>query len=839
MSIRKLIANASFVAFLLATASFARSENELYEESKLKIETIQVGDPVKLEVSPTSFTLDGKRQQLQLIVTGFYADGSVADLTRAANYTLKQPEIAKVNARGAVAPKANGQTVIQAKVGDASIEMSLTVKNAQADDPVSFHFQTLPILSKTGCSMGACHGSPHGKGGFRLSLRAFDPELDYRTIVEEEFGRRVNLLEPEQSLLLAKPVNDIAHGGGQRLRLNDQEYQRLIEWIREGCQVDPEPAKCTSIHLEPDAGRFLRRPHHIQQLRVTASFDDGSTRDVTHLAVFESSDETVCKVSRHGLAVGQRRGEAAVIVRFLDQIESNVLSFVETVPDFEWQAPAPKNYVDELIYKRLKQFQYLPSKLCDDEVFLRRIHLDLTGLLPSVEQSAAFLADSSPAKREQLIDQLLESDEHAAFWSQKWGDLLKLSTRQMGHSGVLKFHRWIKQSVASNQPYDQFAREILLASGSTLSNPAGNFYRTGSNTSDIMESTSQLFLGTRIGCAKCHNHPYERWTQDHYYGLSAFFHRVSTRQTGRGDEAVIWMRREGEVNHPVSGKPVSPWLPAAKNQDFVAQATDRRQAFTKWLTSAQNPFFAKVEVNRIAAYLLGRGIVEPFDDHRDSNPPSNGPLLEALAKDFADHKYDRRHIIRTIVNSNTYQASAETNRFNVDDARFYSHFQPRRLTAEQLLDALGEVTGVPERFVAVHPDTKATQLPAPDLKQHDRGRIGEIEFLKVFGMPERQTVCQCERGTDSSLGQALELYNGATVHRMVTSKQNRIHRSLAAGEAHDKILTDLYMRAFSRGPNAKELQIGLAYLSDSDDVGSAFEDILWALINQDEFLFQH
>ena len=839
MTIQKLIAKSVLVLLIVVSGTPLQAENELHEEADLKIDTIQVGQPVKLEISPKTFTLDGKHQQLQLIVTGLYADGSVADLTRAASYQLDQPEIATVNQRGAVVPKSNGETTIRAKAGDASIEMKLAVMNAESPDPVSFHFQTLPILSKTGCSMGACHGSPHGKGGFRLSLRAFDPSLDYRTIVEEEFGRRVNLLEPQQSLLLAKPRTEIAHGGGQRLRPDDVEYQRLVQWIREGCQVDPEPARCTSIRLEPGEGRFLRRPHHVQQMRVTAYFDDGSKRDVTHLAVFESSDDTICKVSRHGLAVGQRRGEVAVIARFLDQIESTVLGFIDTVPNFDWQAPEPKSYVDELVYQRLKQFQYLPAKICSDEVFLRRVSLDLTGLLPSVEQTEAFLADPSSEKRPQLIDQLLESDEHALFWSQKWGDLLKLSTRQMGHSGVLKFHRWIKQSVANNQPYDQFAREILLASGSTLSNPAGNFYRTGSDTSDITESTSQLFLGTRIGCAKCHNHPYERWTQDNYYGLSAFFHRVATRQTGRGDEAVVWMRREGEVKHPVSGQPVSPWLPAAQEHDLVSQSTDRREAFAQWLTSAGNPFFAKVEVNRIAAYLLGRGIVEPFDDHRDSNPPANGPLLEALAKDFTDHKFDRRHIIRTIVNSNTYQATAETNRYNVDDARFYSHFQPRRLTAEQLLDALGEVTGVPERFVSVHPDTKATQLPAPDLKEHNRGQIGEIEFLKVFGMPERQTVCQCERGTDSSLGQALELFNGGTVHRMVSSKQNRIHRSLAAGEPHDQILKELYLRAFSRAPNAQELQIGLDYLSRSEDPGSALEDILWALINQDEFLFQH
>lgn len=814
------------------------AENRLYDEPELPIAIINAGNPERLEVQPSEFTIDGSRQQLQLVVTGFYADGTIADLTRAAQYRVVEPSLAEVNARGGVLPRANGQTSVEVTAGNVTASMTLHVKNSEEPENVSFHFQMLPILSKAGCSMGACHGSPHGKGGFRLSLRAFDPALDYKTIVEEEFGRRVNLLEPEKSLLLAKPRNTIAHGGGQRLHDGDLEQTLLTDWIKEGCEVDQEAATCVGIHVTPSSGRYLRQPHHVQQFRVTAQFADDTTRDITHLAVFESSDETVCRVSRHGLAVGMRRGEAAVIVRYLDHIESVVLGFVEDVPDFQWTSPPPVNYVDEHVYAKLKKFQYLPSQPCDDATFLRRVSLDLTGLLPPVERTQAFLRDEAPDKRARLIDELIESDEHAAFWAQKWGDLLRLSTRQMGRSGVLKFHRWILDSVASNQPYDQFAREILLATGSTLSNPAGNFYRTGTDTSDIMESTSQLFLGTRIGCAKCHNHPYERWTQDNYYGLSAFFNRIATRQTGRGDEAVVWMKREGHVMHPVTGKPVTPWIPSA-SPTSIETKSDHRKIFTDWLTSPQNPFFAKVEVNRIVSHLLGSGIVEPFDDHRDTNPPANAPLLDALANDFVKHGFDRRHIIRTILNSQSYQTSSHSNQFNQDDTRFFSHYQPRRLTAEQLIDAFGELTGVPERFPFVHPSTKATQLPAPDLKPHDRGKIGEIEFLKVFGMPERQSVCQCERGEESSLGQALELFNGETIHRMLSNKQNRIHKAIEAKTPHDQIVNDLYLRAFSRLPTDQELKITLTYLNNASNPGDAFEDIAWAMVNQDEFLFQH
>ncbi|MEM7011658.1 MAG: DUF1549 and DUF1553 domain-containing protein, partial [Verrucomicrobiota bacterium] len=475
-----------------------------------------------------------------------------------------------------------------------------------------------------------------------------------------------------------------------------------------------------------------------------------------------------------------------------------------------------------------------PGELCSDEVFLRRVYLDLTGLLPTPDRAIYFLENEDPDKRAKLIDELLATDEHSSFWTQKWGDLLKLSTRQMGASGVLKFHRWIHQNVADNRPYDEFARDILLASGSNLTNPASNFYRTGSDTSDVTESTAQLFLGTRIGCAKCHNHPYERWTQDNYYGLSAFFNRIETKKTGRKDEVVVWINSEGDVRHPATNEIMEPWAPKGEDLE-VGEKEDRRVAFANWLTSPENPYFAQVEVNRIWAHLLGRGIVEPFDDFRDTNPPSNAPLLEALTKEFVESGFDRRKLIRQIVSSNTYQASSEPHEAN----RFFSHYVPRRITAEQLIDALGDLTGVPERFHAVPASMKATQLPAPDLKPHDRAKLGDIEFLKVFGQPERQTVCECERGDDASLGQALELYNGGTVHKMLSNPENRIYRALREEQSAEHIIFELYLRAFGRKPSATEQQVVLSYVNSSEDRGDAFEDVVWALINKDEFLYQH
>ena len=410
----------------------------------------------------------------------------------------------------------------------------------------------------------------------------------------------------------------------------------------------------------------------------------------------------------------------------------------------------------------------------------------------------------------------------------------------MGYSGVFKFHRWIQEAVSDNMPYDEFAKRILVASGSNHTHPEANFYRTGSDTSDVMESTAQVFLGTRIGCAKCHNHPYERWTQDNYYGLSAFFNRIKLKKTGRKEEVVIWSKDDGEVTHPATKKAVAPWVPKAGDLE-TGKVADRRQIFADWLGSPTNPFFAKVEANRIWAHLLGQGIVEPFDDFRDSNPPANRELLDALAADFAQSGFDRRHLVRTILLSNTYQSSSRPNQYNRGETRFFSHYQPRRLTAEQLVDALGFVTGVPEKFHAVPSSMKATQLPAPDLKPHDRGKIGEVEFLKVFGMPERQSVCECDRGDDSSLGQALELFNGKTVQGMLSNKQNHFHQALSKKESTEQIVRDLYLRALSRPPSEKELGIAQFYLTDIDpkEHPQALEDLAWALLNQDEFLFQH
>lgn len=760
-------------------------------------------DLKRLELHPPKLQLQGNRGRVQLVLTGF-AEKSEHDLTRTVAMTSSNPSVAVVE-NGVVLPRGNGSAEIIAKVGALEARGQIEVRDYETAIPVSFEYGALAALSKQGCNAGACHGSPSGKGGFRLSLRAFDPKLDELTLIREDFGRRANMVDPARSLLLLKPLMKVAHGGGKKLSTTDPAYAILRDWIAEGCRTDPETQpRCEKIEIYPPSGKLLKFPASKQQFSVLAHFSDGTVRDVTQLAVFTSSDEQVVSIDENGLATGHDRGEAAVVVRYLEFIESAFITFVRDIDGFVWNSPPQHNYVDTAIDAKLKQLQFLPSDLCSDEEFLRRVYLDVTGLLPTIEQAAAFLKDDSSDKRGRLIDDLLERPEHAKFWALKWGDLLRLTNAQVTSTGVYKYHRWVERAIRTNMPYDEFARELLTASGSTLTNPPANFYRTAADTNDCVETISQVFLGSRLQCAKCHNHPFERWTQDNYYGMAAFFNRVQRKNTPRSDEMFVWVAGTGEVTQPRTGQQMKPWLPLAGDVDSP-DPLDRRKSFADWLTQPENPFFAKIEVNRIWSHLFGRGIVEPADDFRESNPPSNAELLDALAKDFAESGFDRKHVIRTILNSRAYQTSFQPNDFNRDDTKYFSHFQPRLLSAEQLLDAICHVTGIPEAFGTLPAGTKATQLPAPDLVKH--------EFLKIFGQPERQTVCACERTSESNLGMAIQFFNGPLIYNKLRDGKNRFRISLA-DKSNEELIRELHLAAMSRAPTEAEMQISLKHIAN-------------------------
>ena len=723
--------------------------------------------PVRIELFPPRFRLDGQRRRMQLIVSGHYGDGQVQDLTRVAEFSTSNPQVVEV-VQGVARPTGDGVARMTVRVGELHAEAEVEVSRQGLPEPVSLHYEAMATLTRQGCNAGACHGSPTGKGGFRLSLRAFDPELDALTLIREAFGRRVNPSHPGQSLLLLKPTMQIAHGGGRRLRTADPGYEVLRTWIQEGCRPDPPAAPvCTKLEVYP-AERALQFPAHTQQLCALAHFSNGSVRDVTLLADFLSTDEVVATVDAAGLVTGHDRGETAVVVRYLEQIAISSQTMLRDVEGFAWKNPAAFNEIDESLFAKQRRLQIQPAELCTDGEFIRRASLDVLGLLPSVDDVTAFLADRSENKRADLIDRLLARDEYAEFWAMKWGDLLQLKASKVSPAGVHKFHNWIVSSLRRNLPYDQFARGLLTARGSTFDNPPANYFRTATDPNSCSETTSQLFLGIRIQCAKCHNHPYERWTQDNYYGLASFFSRVQRKETAAPDEMVVWVSDSGEVTQPRTGRQMTPLLPMTGEVD-VPPGQDRREVLADWLTQPGNPFFAKVGVNRLWAHVMGRGIVEPVDDFRDSNPPADAALLESLADEFARQGFDQKRILRKILNSRTYQLSSRVGDLNRHDSKYFSHYQARLLSAEQLLDAICQVTGVPEKFVGLPAGTRATQLPSPD--------VGN-DFLKVFGQPARNTACECERSDEPKLTQALQLINGTEIVSKLQSPGSRLSRSL-------------------------------------------------------------
>ena len=784
--------------------------------------------PTGLSLAPGKFELRGSRAQQQLVISGTYTADDVRDLTAGVTLTSSNPAVVKIE--GALAkPVADGTAQVTATIGGLTASAEVTVKDMAMPSPVSFKNEMLAALTKSSCNMGACHGSPSGKGGFRLSLRAFDSTIDTLTLRSEFMQRRINPVQPDESLLIKKPLMEVAHGGGRRIKKGDPVHRVFHGWIGEGLQLDaatvPELVK---IEVFPSK-RVFRPAGSQQQLIVTGTFSDGSMRDITPLTVFSSSNEQVASVNESGLVSKGGRGETAVLARFLDKMATSQITFLEDVPGFAWNNPAEHNFVDNLVFEKLKQLQILPSDLCSDEEFLRRAYLDVTGRLPTIEETNAYLANSAPDKRNQLIDQLVESDDFADFWTLKWSDILRSNSKKITAIGTQKFRRWVYDSIRTDKPFDQFARELLTASGSVFENPAANYWRASRDPNDAVETTAQLFLGIRIQCAKCHNHPFERWSQDNYYGIAAAFTRIARQKGDTAEEEIIYPMATGEITQPRTGKQMKVHL-LLKGDVDDAVGQDRREVFANWLTSAENPFFARSAVNRIWGHLLGRGIVEPVDDFRDSNPPSNAKLLDELASQFAKNKFSQKWVVKTILKSRTYQLSSRKNNFNKDDEIYNSHANTRLLSAEQLLDSICQVTNVPETFAGLPVGTRAVSLADPPTDHY---------FLKIFGQPQREMACQCERSNESNLSQALQMINGPTVHGKLRADSGRIAIFVKENKPDDEVITTLYLSALSRKPTQAELDAAKRHIAAQQDRRLALEDVGWAILNSKEFLFQH
>ncbi len=689
-----------------------------------------------------------------------------------------------------------------------------------------------PILNKTGCTSGPCHGSAKGKNGFKLSLRGYDPQFDYEALLYDLSGRRFNRADPARSLMLAKPTQEVPHGGNQRFEKKSEYYKVIYDWIAAGVPFG-DAARDAVVALDVQPKEIsLAKPGESAGLKVTAQFADGQTRDVTREATVESNTPDLAPIVDGSGVKGERIGEATLLVRYQGKFAAVPVTVLNPKPGFVWKAEVQNNFIDRFIDEKLRRSKIQPSGLADDATFLRRATLDLTGQIPTPDQVRAFLADPAPAKakRARMIDKLIASPTYADHWTVKWGDLLQSSRKYLGEKGVYGFQEWIHDSIASNRPYDKIVRELLVSRGSSYDEPAANFYRITRDAKPTMEKTTQVFLGVRMVCAQCHDHPFERWTQNQYYQMAAFFSAVGLRAGYEvGEEIVFDQRSEYDMKHPKDGHVVKPeFLVASTRPVAVPDDASRRQALADWLVSKDNPFFAKAIVNRVWSYFLGRGIIDPVDDIRASNPPVNAPLLDALTKDFVEHGFDLQHLMRTIANSRTYQAAMTPNEWNESDGTNFSHTIPRRISAEQLMDAVASAAGARPVFAEVPADLNASQIPDP--------HIGKEGFLDVFGRPLRESACECERRSDFSLPQALNLVNGTTISDAVADPKGRVAKLILSGKNDAAIAEELYLAALGRPPDRGEAQRAAEYLGGGARTARA-QDLLWALLNSKGFLY--
>ena len=785
----------------------------------------------ELVVYPAKLELRGIRDARRLLVTGRTADGKNFDLTAKAKVTVEGSAV-KIDAGGYIAPVAKGLAKVIVTAEGKRFEVPVDVKDA-SQQPVSFIREVMPVLSKVGCNQGTCHGAQDGKAGFKFSLRGYDPHYDYTALVDEHMGRRFNRSVPSQSLMLLKPTQGVPHVGGFLFDEDSRQYELLLQWIAEGCRFDPSHTRVEKLEVYPQNPVLEREGDKLQQT-VIARYADGTSRDVTRDVIFSSSAFNVATVTNEqdnsGVVEAIRRGETAILVKYEGAFAANNITVLGDRSGYVWETSPELNYIDGHVNAKLRKIKTLASGLCTDAEFLRRISLDLTGLPPSTPQVDAFLNDprDSRTKREAKIDELLDSPEYVDHWTLKWSDLLLSNRKYVGEKGVWSFRNWIRNAIATNVPYDKFVRELVTANGSTFQYPAANYYRISREPRVVMENMTQVFLGTRFSCNRCHDHPFERWTQNQYWELSAYFADVGRKPGQQTDEEVIFPLRQAEsVVNPRTNVAVPASFPfehasSKKNDD------SRRDQLSRWLTAKENPYFATSLVNRYWSYLCGRGIIDPVDDIRSSNPASNPALLKALTDDFVAHNMDLKYLVRTITRSHTYQRTFQSNRWNQDDSENYSHYIPKRLTAEQLFDAIMVATAAPVELPGVPAGFRATQLPDPNI---------QVGFLDMFGRPPREIPCECERAAEVSLAQTLNLVNGPTISDAIAHPKGLIARTIAS-KADDKTLVDrIYLGVLNRYPTTEEQSKASGFFLGVGNRTEAAQDLMWALMNSPAFLF--
>lgn len=781
-----------------------------------------------LAVYPPQISLNSDRDYQGFIAVVSRPDGVTEDVTGKAIWEVADPALVRIEGNN-LFPVSNGNTELICAFGGTEMRVPVEVVGADVHPAISFTKDVMPVLTRSGCNTGSCHGAARGKDGFNLSLFGFDPNGDYNRITREIGFRRINLARPEESLFLQKAIGAVPHTGGKLFETDSVYYQTILEWLKDGAPADAAdkmPPAVESVAIYPPQA-VIEGEGNAQQFVAVAKYADGSTRDVTTLAAFSTNNATCASVDQLGRVVAGARGEAFVMARFdTHTVGSQVL----TLPTgLQYEAPeVTGNYIDQLVGKKLQQLRILPSGTCSDEEFLRRATVDITGLLPTEEEYNQFVNDAAPNKRAELVDRLLERKEFSEIWAMKFAQLLMIkSSNQVSYKSAFLYSQWLTDKFARSVPIDQMVRELLSGTGGTFSNPETNFYQIERDTLKTAENVAQVFMGIRTQCAQCHNHPFDRWTMDDYYGFAAFFSQIGRKQGEDYRETIVFNRAGGEVNHPVGGRQMAPKFLGGETPD--TKGKDRREVLANWLTQPDNPYFATSIANRVWAHFMGSGLVDPVDDIRVSNPASNPELFQELGKKLAEYNFDFKRLVKDICNSEAYQRSTIANESNQSDTRNYAFAAVRRIPAESLLDCLSQVTETKDKFRGLPLGARAVQIADGSTSTY---------FLTTFGRAPRNTVCDCEATTDPSLSQALHLLNGESVHQKVL-QGGVIKTMLGEQKTPEQIIETLYVRSLGRKPTPEEVSELMAQVSESANVQQGLEDVFWAILNSREFVFNH
>ena len=782
----------------------------------------------RIEVSPPEINLSTAPDRQAVVVQAAYADGITRDVTKEAALSLANPAL--VRREGPVFyPAGDGETTLKVEFGGQAVTLPVKVAQAAVQPPISFRLDVMPIFMKAGCNTGSCHGAARGKDGFRISLFGFDPEGDHFRITREMSGRRVNLAVPADSTLVEKSTGAVQHTGGKRFEPGGEMFQTLVKWIESGVPNDDvtKLPKVVGVDLYPKQG-VLDGKGSTQQMTARARYSDGSDRDVTRLCVFLSNNDTSAAISPEGLVTAGERGEAFVMARFETYTIGSQMIVLPKGLKFEYPPEPEVNYVDRMVASKLQKLRITPSGMCDDETFLRRVYFDVIGLPPTVEDYQRFVASTDADRRAKAIDELLGRKEFSEVWVNKWAEMLQIkSSQQISYKAMFLYYNWLVEKLSKNTPLDQMVQELLGANGGTFKSPATNFYQATTDNLAMTENVAQVFMGMRIQCAQCHNHPFDRWTQNDYYGFAAFFSQIGRKGAEDYRETIVFNSGGGEVRHPVGGAVMPPKFLGGEVPDVAGK--DRRVMLAEWLASPRNPWFAASFANRVWAHFMGAGIVEPVDDFRVSNPASNPELLAELGKRFTESKYDLKGLVRDICNSRTYQRSTQRNESNATDERNFAHATLRRIKAENQLDAISAVTDTKDKFQGLPLGARAVQVADGGISTY---------FLTTFGRATRETVCSCEVKMEPTLSQALHLLNGDTVNNKI-QQGGLVPKLIATRKYPEERILELYVRCLGRKPTPEELEKLRPVLGEGTDQRKALEDIFWALLNSREFLFNH